>query len=123
MAKKAKFVLLTSAVALVFPSIVFAQGWGATIEYVLTVLKDIVGSYAIPLLMTIAIAVFVYGVVKYIAAAGDTEKMKEAKGYIIYGILGLFVLVAFWGLITAVVYTFGLQNSNPPITLPPAPFL
>lgn len=96
---------------------------GTTIQSVLTDAKDIFGNYLAPLLMTIAVAVFIYGVVKYIAAAGDTEKMREAKGYIIYGILGLFVLVAFWGLIAVIVYTFGLDASNPSITLPSSPSL
>ena len=73
--------------------------------------------------MTLAIAVFVYGVVKFIAAAGDEQKIKDAKNYIVYGLLGLFVLVAFWGLVAILVTTFQLDASNPPITMPPAPFL
>jgi len=121
-AKKTRFVSLISTASLLSPLVVFAQS-GATIEHVLTIAKDIFGNYLAPLLMTIAIAVFIYGVVKYIAAAGDTDKMKEAKGYIIYGILGLFVLVAFWGLIAVLVQTFGLDAANSPIELPPAPYL
>jgi len=95
---------------------------GATIQYVLSRASNIV-SYITPFLMALAIAVFVYGVVKFITAAGDTEKIKEAKDYIIYGILGLFVLVAFWGLVAILVHTFGLDTANSTITIPPAPYL
>jgi bacteriorhodopsin len=69
----------------------------------------------------LAIAMFVYGIVKYIAASGNAEKEKQARGYIIYGLIGLFILVAFWALVTVIVTTFGLEGENPSITPPPPP--
>jgi hypothetical protein len=69
----------------------------------------------IPFLSAVAIAFFVYGVIKYITAAGDVEKQKSAKGYILYGIIGLFVLVAFWALVTVLTSTFGLTERQSPI--------
>lgn len=87
------------------PLFVFAD---ASVYTVVAHLKQIMDSI-IPLLMMLAFAAFLWGVVKYIYAAGDEEKRKEAKGIIFWGILGMFILVAFWGLIQIVTTTFGIE--------------
>lgn len=46
-----------------------------------------------------AIIVFAWGIVKMISAAGNTEKLKQAKGIIWWGILGMFVLATIGGII------------------------
>jgi len=94
------------------PFLVSAQG---TIGGILTTIHGVVNIF-IPLLMTIAIAVFLYGIVLYISSGGDAEKEKTARGYIIYGIIGLFILVAFWGLVTVLANTFGISSGTTPIT-------
>jgi len=70
----------------------------------------------IKLLSVLAVAVFFWGIVKFILAAGNPEKLKAAKGLIIYGLIGIFVLVSFWGIIAF------MQNAvfggAPPSTLP-----
>jgi len=83
----------------------FASATGTVVE-IINQLRAIFDTI-VPLLMVVAMAVFLWGVVKYIYAAGDEEKRKEAKGIIIYGVLGMFILVAFWGIIQIVAYTFG----------------
>lgn len=83
----------------------FASATG-TVGYIIISLRYIF-DLIIPLLMAVAMAAFLWGIVKYIYAAGDEEKRKDAKGIIIYGVLGMFILVAFWGIIQIVAYTFG----------------
>lgn len=51
------------------------------------------------LIIAIAVLIFFYGLVGYITNAGDESKRKESVQYIIYGIFGLFVMVAVWGLV------------------------
>lgn len=98
-------------VAALTPFVAFA----ADITSIITAIQGIVELF-IPLLMTIAIALFLYGVVKYITAGGDPEKEKSARGYLIYGIIGLFVLVAFWGIVTVLTSTLGITEGTSPIT-------
>lgn len=83
----------------------------ATIEDIITMLQTIV-NVIIPLFMTVAVAVFLWGIIMYITAGGDAEKEKAARGYIIYGIIGLFVLVAFWGLVTVITSSFGVEETT-----------
>lgn len=85
------------------------KDFSGLIDKVTGVLNQIV-----PLLIGLAVVVFLYGVLKFITAAGDETKRKEGKDIIIYGIIGLFVMVAVWGLVWILLNTFSLQTQTPP---------
>lgn len=53
----------------------------------------------IALCTALAVLVFVWGIVKYIASAGDQKKKESGRVTMIYGIIGLFVLFSFWGIV------------------------
>lgn len=81
---------------------------------IVTTLKSLADAI-VPLFMVLAVAVFLWGIVKYITAGGDAAKEQAARGFIIYGLIGIFVLVAFWGIIQIVANTFGITTGG---TLP-----
>jgi threonine/homoserine/homoserine lactone efflux protein len=62
-------------------------------------------SWIIPVLITLAVIYFIWGVIQYLIS-GDEEKKKKARGMIISGLIGLFVIVAFWGIIRLITNTF-----------------
>ena len=64
-----------------------------------------------PLLISLAVIVFVIGVIKYIAGADDSAKRTEGRNFMIYGLVALFVMVSVWGLVGVLQGTFGLGNS------------
>ena len=100
--------------ALMTPFMAFAQ---TTLQTIIQTLRQMANT-VVPLFMVIAVAVFLWGIVKYITAAGDEEKSKSAKGYIIYGLIGIFVMVSFWGIIQVFGSTFGFQPGTGTITAP-----
>jgi len=100
-----KFVI--SGLALAFPFVAAAADLGSILDEIRSLVDTI-----IPLFMVIAVAIFLWGIIKYITAAGDEEKAKTARGYIIYGLIGLFVMVAFWGIIRVVASTFGVEQGG-----------
>ena len=54
---------------------------------------------AIPeLIIGLALVYFLYGLTKYVTGL-DEKKKKEAKDTMIYGIVGLFVMVSIWGIV------------------------
>jgi uncharacterized membrane protein YidH (DUF202 family) len=57
------------------------------------ILNPIIG-----LLIAIALVVFLYGVVEFIAGADNQEKRETGKKHMIWGIVGLFIMVAVFGL-------------------------
>jgi hypothetical protein len=65
----------------------------------------------ITLLIILGVVYFIYGVITYVVSKGADDKDK-AKGVIIQGLIGLFIIVAFWGIIRLVQGTFGLDNQN-----------
>ncbi len=63
----------------------------------------------IPVLITFAVVYFIWGVIQYTVST-DEEAKKGARGKIIQGLIGLFVIIAFWGIIRVVSNTFGIGN-------------
>jgi len=82
-----------------------AFAYAANVQSILGQVSQILNSI-IPILMILATVVFLWGVITYITAGGDEEKAKAGRGYIIWGLIGLFAMVAVWGLVLALVSTF-----------------
>ena len=55
-----------------------------------------------PALAGLALLVFFWGVVKFIFNAGDEEKRREGKKFMLWGIIALFVMVSLWGIVTLI---------------------
>lgn len=72
------------------------------IDSVIGILKDSV----IPVLFTLATVYFIWGVLSYIMAADDEKKVAEARYYITYGLIGLFIIVSMWGIVSLIARTF-----------------
>ena len=53
----------------------------------------------IGLLTGVAVLLFIWGIVKYILYASDEKKKLSAKDTMVYGIVALFVLFSFWGIV------------------------
>lgn len=64
---------------------------------------------AVPLIISIAVVWFIYNVFMY-TIAGDEEKKKAAKTGMIWGIVGIFVMVSIWGLVAILQSTFGTSG-------------
>ena len=74
----------------------------------------------IPVLVVLGVVYFVWGVVSYVIS-GDEEAKEKGRMRMIYGIIGLVVIVAMWGLVGIVTKTFNL-NGSANVTIPTVPF-
>ncbi len=61
-----------------------------------------IANKVIPFLIGLAIMLMVYGIFRYVAAAGDSEKIAEGRKTIIYGIVAIFLMLSFWGLVLVI---------------------
>jgi hypothetical protein len=81
-------------------------------------------SYWLVVIATIVIAIglitFLWGVVQYITAGADEEKRGAARNMMIYGIIGLFVMVSVWGLVYFVGSLVGIEPGGG-VNLPGVP--
>lgn len=71
---------------------------------------------AISVLISFAVVFIVYAIVKYaVMGADDEEKRKTAKTQIIWGVIGLAVILSLWGLVRVVTRTFDTGTNTAPI--------
>lgn len=69
-----------------------------------------IGLKIIPLMGAIAFLSFVWGIARFIKAAGNEKEIKESKNFLIWGVVGMFVLVTIWGIITFLRSEFGFTG-------------
>ena len=66
-----------------------------------TIIVNMIGLVALvaKLAWMITLVVFGWGIVRLIAASGNQEELKKAKGFLWWGIIGMFVLASIIGII------------------------
>jgi uncharacterized membrane protein len=101
-----KKIISVGAVLGLAPSFAFAAGTTQNIFGVLAIANQIL-SVLIPIFITLAVVYFIWGVIQYTVST-DEEAKKGARAKIIQGLIGLFVIIAFWGIIKIVTNTFGI---------------
>lgn len=83
----------------------FAQFVGNGSTGIIGVLSTVV----IPVIFTLAFAVFIWGVVSHFFLGGSDEgKRAEGRQFIIWGILGMVMLFAVWGFVKILLSTLGI---------------
>jgi len=91
------------------PTLAFAQ-FEQLRELVLA-FGDIVG-LLVPILVAVAVLVFIFGVVKFIVNANDAEKRKEGGRFMLFAVIGIFVIVSLFGLVRFLQSAFGIDGAN-----------
>lgn len=66
----------------------------------------------------VALLLFMWGIVKYVTAGGDSGKRGEGATMMTYGVIALFVMVAVWGLVNVVANTIGVGSGGVPNVIP-----
>ncbi len=110
--------MVLSVLALsVAPSLAFAASNCAlktavgTIQNIICRIGDIL-NIIIPVVITLGLVYFVWGVISYVVG-NDEEAKKKGRDRMIYGIIGLAVIVSVWGLVNILLNTFGLKFTQP----------
>ena len=109
--------ILAAGLVSVFPLLAFAQytpsqGIVGLIKFFSTIL-----GYLFPVLIALAVIFFVWKVFQY-TISSDEDGKKAAKGGIVYGIVGIFIMVSVWGLVGILQSTFGTQGVSVDIGRP-----
>lgn len=73
----------------------------------------IIYSSVIPLIIALAIVMFFWGVVQYVINDQEEAKRSKGKQFMIWGIIGLAVMMGVWGLVNILGNTFGILNVIP----------
>lgn len=111
-----------AGVASVLPLIASAQAGATTFDRILQNIRT-TATFIIGLLFVIATLVFLWGLVRFIASAGDEAKRKTSKGLMTWGILGLAVMAAAWGITQVLIDYFMVPTAGPLFRKYPTPLL
>ena len=103
-----KFVPILSLLALT-PLIASAQASSGLAD-VVSRISDLFGA-VIPVLVALGVVYFIWGVIQYVIY-DEEEAKKKGRERMIYGIIGLAVIVSIWGLVAILNQTFGLGGAT-----------
>jgi hypothetical protein len=85
---------------------------GTDVTGLITNISDVF-SALVPILIGGAIIAFLFGVLRFVFNAGKEDKRAEGRNFMIYGLIGIVVMVSVWGLVRFVMNTLGVTNSGP----------
>lgn len=91
-----------------------------TIDFILCKINQLL-IVVVPIVIALGVVYFVYGIISYVIA-GDEEAKKKGRDRIIFGIIGLAVIVSVWGLVRILTNTFGIDQGAQNITFPTTPY-
>lgn len=119
---KKKLIVLSGFVLGLAPVATFAASLGGcisndgTLSGLMCKIDQLLNA-VVPVLISLAVVYFVWGIVSYMFGS-DEEAKKQGRNRIIYGIIGLAVIVSMWGLVRILTKTFSVDNAGQSITLP-----
>ncbi|MCX6756404.1 MAG: pilin [Candidatus Nomurabacteria bacterium] len=99
---KKNILLSLFIITVVSPFVAFAADLGSLIFTVNKLLNQV-----IPVLIALATVYFIWGVIQYTMST-DEEAKTGARAKIIQGLIGLFVIVAFWGIVGVIANSTGV---------------
>lgn len=104
-----KYVFGFLALLLVVPGIAQA----ATLQQYLISIIAFIGDTIVPFLFAFAIFFLIWNILRYfILSHGDEKGVEKGKNAVLWGVIALVVLIAFWGIINLLVDAVGLGNAG-----------
>jgi hypothetical protein len=106
--KKSIFKYIISGAVIALPAVTFAATSGTLATLIKTIISYL--NIILALMMAAAFVMFTYYVIKYFVM--PNEDRKEGNTYVMYSVIGFFVILSFWGLVNIVQNSFGLGNQQ-----------
>jgi len=102
------------------PMLAFAQGNSdlGNVEEFIESIGELV-NLLIPIVFALALLFFLWGLAKYIFAAGNEEAKESGKRIMIWGIIALFIMASVWGIVAFLQDLFGVTETT--IDIPQSP--
>lgn len=104
---RARLFTYTAVASLLLPAVTFAQNIQSIFLLFSNLLNALIG-----MLITVAIVVFFWGLIKYLLHDGSSEDAHKGVYQMIWGIVAIFVMVSIWGLVALLQRTFGVDNNQ-----------
>lgn len=104
---RARLLVSAAITSLFLPTVILAQNIQSIFLLFSNLLNALIG-----MLITAAIVVFFWGLIKYLLHDGSSEDAHKGVYQMIWGVVAIFVMVSIWGLIALLQRTFGVDNNT-----------
>ncbi len=104
---RARLFTYIASAALFLPTVALAQSIQSVFLLFSNLLNALIG-----MLITAAIVVFFWGLIKYLLHDGSSEDAHKGVYQMIWGVVAIFVMVSIWGLIALLQRTFQVENNQ-----------
>ncbi len=96
------------------PLCAFAAG-NTSIQSQLIVFLGFVNNVLVPLIFSIAFLFLIWGFAKFFIFKGSTEEGRDSgKRLLLYGVLGLVIMISIWGIVRMAMGAFDINKSSVP---------
>jgi hypothetical protein len=92
-----------------FPHIALAQGLEDNVASFMSRVYTVIFNPLIVFFFALALALFLLGMLKFLAnkSGGNNEKMEEGKSHMLWGIIGMFIMITVFGIMRIIINTLG----------------
>ncbi len=81
------------------------------LQSLVSIFTGIILGSIVPLISSLAMIMFLWGIAKFISNSGDAKTHQDGKMMMIWGVVGLFVMVSYIAIIRATHNDFGFTTS------------
>ena len=92
-----------------FPKVAYASG----VDTFVLKVDALIVNPLIKLLFALAIVYFLWGVFEFMSNQDNEEKKTSGKKHMLWGIIGITIMVGVWTLLNIVLDTFNITGINP----------
>lgn len=85
----------------------------ASLDSFITNVDSMIINPLIMLLFALALAYFLYGVFEFIANQSNDEKKTTGKSHMLWGIVGITIMIGVWAILGMILNTFNIQGIDP----------
>jgi NADH:ubiquinone oxidoreductase subunit 6 (subunit J) len=79
----------------------------ASVATLMMSINRVVINPIIILIFALAVVIFVYGLIKYLLSPDNEEVRKSSKSHMLWGVVGMFIMVAVFGIMNIILNTIG----------------
>lgn len=83
---------------------------GTNLQFIICRISELLNTI-VPILIILGVIFFIYGVITYVIS-NDEEAKSRGRDLMIYGLIGLLVIVSMWGLVAILKNTFGISGTT-----------
>ncbi len=82
----------------------------ASVQTLMNSISRVIINPLITLLFALAVVYFIYGLAQYLLSPDNEEVRKTSKTHMLWGVIGMFIMVSVFGIINLIINTLGVPT-------------